>query len=402
MFEKLIFNIIAFSLFVIIFFKMIRKNDTSYLVILGMEVIGIAINFVELFCKLQINAFLKIFIYFLAIVIPIGILICDYKEINLKQIFNLAIAKFLISLKKNKEAKKVILNLIEEYPECKEAHKLLAQIYESEGGLRKAIDEYVKVVDLDSNAYDSYFKIAVLLKEFGNKEDSMNMLKKLVNKKPDYLEATIELSDMLCKEERYKEALNLVNESLKYNPNNYDIYYSLGMIYTLLNDFSNAKIAYEKAATINSIQHNTDYDIAMIELILGELEEAEAYFNKCINDEELSPLAYYNLSKIFIIKGEKETSAQFLNLAIELDNNLYKMAIEESIFIPIKGLINYPSIDEEDIEPTKMNLKEKEIKVIKHLEDTYNIVGKLNTKDIGTRYIAEMKEKEKENFEMQR
>ena len=76
--------------------------------------------------------------------------------------------------------------------------------------------------------------------------------------------------------------------------------------------------------------------------------------------------------------------------------------MEESIFIPIKGLINYPSLDEEDIEPKKMNLKEKEIKVIKHLEDTYNIVGKLNTKDIGTRYIAEIKEKEKENFEMQR
>lgn len=402
MFEKLVFNIIAFSMFVIIFLKMIRKNDTSYLIILGIEVIGIAINFIELFCKLQLNTFLRIFIYILAIVIPIGILICDYKKFNLKKIFNLAIAKFLISIKKNKEAKKVILNLLEEYPECKEAHKLLAQIYENEGGLRKAIDEYVKVVDLDSNAYDSYFKIAVLLKEFGNKEDSMNMLRKLVNKKPDYLEATIELSDMLCQEERYKEALNLVNESLKYNPNNYDIYYSLGMIYTLLNDFSNAKIAYEKAATINSIQHNTDYDIAMIELILGELEEAEAYFNRCINDEELSPLAYYNLSKIFIIKGEKETSAQFLNLAIELDNNLYKKAMEESIFIPIKGLINYPSLDEEDIEPKKMNLKEKEIKVIKHLEDTYNIVGKLNTKDIGTRYIAEIKEKEKENFEMQR
>ena len=402
MFEKLFFNIVAFSLFVIIFLKMIRKNDTSYLIILGAETIGIAINFVELFCKLQLNSFLKIFIYVLAIVIPIGILICDYKKINLKEIFNLAIAKFLISIRKNKEAKKVLLKIIEENSECKEAHKLLAQVYENEGGLRKAIDEYVKVVDLDPNAYDSYFKIAVLLKEFGNKEDSMDMLKKLVNKKPDYLEATIELSDMLCQEERYKEALSLVNEALKYNPNNYDIYYSLGMIYTLLNDFSNAKIAYEKAATINSIQHNTDYYIAMIEMILGELEEAQVYFNKCINDEELSPLAYYYLAKIFIIQGEKETSAQFLNLAIELDNNLYKVAMDESLFIPIKGLINYPKIDEEDIEPKKMNLKEKEIKVIEHLAETYNIVGKLNTKNMAIRYKDEEKPKMKEGFEIQR
>ena len=45
-----------------------------------------------------------------------------------------------------------------------------------------AIDEYIKVLDLDSKAYDSYFKIAVLLKELGNNEDSLDMLTKLEEK----------------------------------------------------------------------------------------------------------------------------------------------------------------------------------------------------------------------------
>ena len=125
-------------------------------------------------------------------------------------------------------------------------------------GLRKAIDEYIKVVDLDSNAYDSYFKIAVLLKELGNNEDSLDMLSKLVNKKPDYLEASIALSDMLCLQGRYKEAISVMNESLKHHPNNFDIYYTMGMIYTMLNDFSSAKICYEKAAIINTLEFNTN------------------------------------------------------------------------------------------------------------------------------------------------
>ena len=82
-----------------------------------------------------------------------------------------------------------------------------------------------------------------------------------------------------------------LNEISKYHPNNFDIYYTMGMIYTMLNDFSSAKTCYEKAAIINSLEYNTTYNIAMIELILGELEEAEKYFNKCIEDEELSQLA---------------------------------------------------------------------------------------------------------------
>ena len=131
------------------------------------------------------------------------------------------------------------------------------------------------------------------------------MLTKLVNKKPDYIDACISLSDALCQEERYKEALSIMNECLRHNPNNFDIYYNLGMIYTMLNDFSSAKECYEKAAIINTLECHTNYNIAMIELILGELEEAEKYFNTCLEDEELSPLAYYQLAKICLEEIKK-------------------------------------------------------------------------------------------------
>ena len=191
---------------------------------------------------------------------------------------------------------------------------------------------------------------------------------------------------MLCMQGRYKEAISVMNESIKYHPNNFDIYYTMGMIYTMLNDFSSAKTCYEKASIINTLEYNTNYNIAMIELILGELEEAEKYFSNCIEDEELSPMAYYQLAKIYMIKGDKETAAKALNIAIELDNNLYKKAMEDTIFIPIKGYIDYPNIDEEDIEQKQSRATERELLVRKHLEDTYNLVGKLNYKEIGVRY----------------
>ena len=388
MFGEIFFYVISIALFVIMFIKIMRKNDVISLASLILQAMGIGIRFIALIFKLKLSLFFNLLTYLLSVIIPIFLIICEYNRINLIDKIYMILAKAYMLKKDTKGAKKILISIIEKNDNCIEAHKMLAEIYEKEGGLRKSIDEYVKVVDLDSNAYDSYFKIAMLLKELGNNQDSLDMLTKLVNKKPDYLEACIALSDMLCIQERYKEAISVMNEVLKYHPNNYDVYYNMGMIYTMLNDFSSAKTCYDKAAIINTLEHNTDYNVAMIELILGELEEAEKYFTRCIEDEELSPRSYYQLAKIYMIKGHKETAAQALNIAIELDNNLYKKAVEEPIFIPIKGYINYPNVDEEDLEQKESKATKQEILVRKHLEETYNLVGKLNYKELGIKYSS--------------
>ena len=388
MFGEIFFYVVSIALFILMFIKIMLRNDIISFASLILQAIGIAIRFIALIFKLELNWFFEIFTYLVSVIIPLVLIFLEYKKINLTDKIYIFLAKCFLLIKDTKNAKKILIALIEKNDKCAEAHRILAEIYEQEGGIRKAIDEYVKVVDLDQNAYDSYFKIAVLLRELGNNQDSLEKLIKLVNKKPDYLEASIALSEMLCMSERYKEAISVMNEVAKYHPNNYDVYYSMGMIYTLLNDFSTAKTCYEKAAIINSLEHNSDYNIAMIELILGELEESEKYFTRCIDDEKLSPLAYYQLAKIYMLRGHKETAIQALNIAIELDKNMYKKAVEDRIFIPIKGYIDYPNMDEdeEQIEEETEKKVEKEEIVRKHLEDTYDLVGQLNYKELGNKY----------------
>ena len=48
MLEKLIFSLLACSLFIIIFFKIIRRNDANYIILLVLQAIGIAVAFVEI------------------------------------------------------------------------------------------------------------------------------------------------------------------------------------------------------------------------------------------------------------------------------------------------------------------------------------------------------------------
>ena len=182
----------------------------------------------------------------------------------------------------------------------------------------------------------------------------------------------------MCSEEMYKEALNVYTNGLKYSPNNYDLYYNMGIVYTMLNDFQNAKICYERAATINSLLYNAYYALGQINLIEMDLEEAEKYFTKCLENKEQEPDAYYKLGKIYMLRGDYDNAVKFVNLAIELDNNYIKIANSEPIFIPVKSKFEMPIIDEEDIEERKTSLTKKEKKAKKHLDETYNVVGKLN------------------------
>ena len=60
MLEKIIFNVLALALFTITFLKLIRKNDTSYIYVLALEFVGLAINFIELFFSIKLSIILKI------------------------------------------------------------------------------------------------------------------------------------------------------------------------------------------------------------------------------------------------------------------------------------------------------------------------------------------------------
>ena len=91
----------------------------------------------------------------------------------------------------------------------------------------------------------------------------------------------------MIEKEDYKEAVNIYTEALKYSPTSFDLNYNLGIVYTMLNDFQNAKVCYEKAAELNSLIYNTKYSLAEIALMYKELEEAEQYFMQVTEDEEL-------------------------------------------------------------------------------------------------------------------
>lgn len=372
MIEQLIFATLAVALFGVGFFKMIKKNDTSYVALLVIEALGIAIDFILYTSAKKINILAKTIIYTMSIFMPIVIYYLQTKNIDLIKYIRQTRIKFLLAIGNEKRAKEILNSIIKKNPKHYEAHKLLAQIYEKEGGVRKAIDEYVTCIEINKKDYDSYYKVSNYMIDLGKKDEAIQMLSSLLSKKPDYYKATIDLGNLLIEKESYKEAANVFSDALKYNTVNYELNYYLGMTYTLLNDFQNAKAYYEKAAEVNSLMYKSKYNLAQIAMLYKEIDSAEKYFTESMQDEDLEADSYFELSKIKLIQGNKDLAIRYANIAVDIDSEkIAKKIKSDPLFMPIIMKISIPFNLEKRQEKQKLTENEERAKV--HLEETSTI-----------------------------
>ena len=110
--EQLIFIILAFALFVYMFYQLIKKNDTKYVPILAIQALGIAIDFIQLyFTKEDLNLLVKIIIYTLSILTPIIILIFEKLNVNITELVSSTLARIYLILGNKKSAKNILIKL---------------------------------------------------------------------------------------------------------------------------------------------------------------------------------------------------------------------------------------------------------------------------------------------------
>ena len=374
MIEKIIFSLVSFVLFIYIFlFKMIRKNDTSYLIIVLTQALGILISFIQIIFGVLTHTVFYILIYILCIFFPVAVLIIEFKGFNFNELLYSCLARLFIAKGDNKKAKNILINIVSKYKDSYIGHKMLAEIYEKEGGMRKAIDEYVKVLDIRKNDYKSYYKISVLLKDLGKKDEAIQMLKKLVKQKPDFDNASEILGELLYENENFKEAITVYSNALKINEGNASMFYNLGIAYSRMNNFSLAKKSFEKAVEVDNNFYYAYYRLGQISLLYRDFETAEYYFLQAAN-KEYEAKAYYELSKIYILKNQKEKAVMYINRSIEHDPSLYEKTKNEPILFCLKNQIIKPK---EEIK-NEFELSEKEKVIEEYLNNTYNLTKNLN------------------------
>ncbi len=374
MIGKILFILISFLLFVYIFiFKLIKKNDTTYLFVLVSQAIGILLNFIQVLFNILNDLLFNIIVAMLCIIIPILIIVLEINGFNFSELLSIALSKMYIAFGNVKKAKDTLIRLVTKYDKSYMGHKMLAEIYENEGGMRKSIDEYVKVLDIRSNDYKSYFKISKLLKDLGKKDEAIEMLTILSKQKPELYESNKMLGELLLEKEKFKEAINVYIQTIKHNQEKADLFYNLGIAYSRINEFSFAKECFLKTVELDSNFYNSYYRLGQISLLYKDISEAEKYFLQSMYGEtEIK--SFYQLAKIYMIKNDKAKALMFLNRATESSEEFYKKALEEPIFFSFKNEIIKP---ENNIQYTE---SETEKNISEYLDNTYNLTKILDKK----------------------
>ena len=302
------------------------------------------------------------------------------KKIDFPELFNVTIAQILSAFGKQEQAKKMIMDFLNKNPNSYIAHKWLAEFYEKEGNCDAAISEYMRVTDIKRNDFVSTYKLCEVLNKNKQNQEAINLLEEILKQKPEYEKASNLLGEIFFEEEMYKEAISVYMSALRYNPGSYDLYYSLGMAYTMINDFQRAKEFYSKAAEINTLAYNAKLNLGQIALIYGDLDEAEQWFIQAGKQEDLEAGSYYYLSQIALLKGDEDKAKNYMNVAVQLDPKVYKQAQRDPVFTPIKGKINPPEENKENEKNKTLSKKEKSVN--RHLMKTCILVKNLSKEDI--------------------
>ena len=387
MIELIIVLIIVLILFVFILLEFIKKRTKKNLIILIFDIIFILAYLIHYLVHKEHSNILRVFVSIFSLILPIINLIIDKLEYSYKEAFTLLLVEILLFLGNNRLAKKIIYNFLKTKPHSFPLHKKLGDIFKKEGGLRKALNEYIIAINLKQDL-PMYLEVTNMFYELGNIEEARDGLIYILNKEPDFLEGHMFLSEIYLELEKYKEAVNSLNNALKClkDKGSFDIYFKLGEIYAKLNDFKSSKESFQKAYDINPKDVLLFY-IAQIDLIENEEEKAIENLKEILENRILKPYVLYELAKIAVYREESSKAVSYINEAIKLEESLKDRALNDYIFSNIKNeFVLSVKLDEEEIETIKEKMIDQKAdkKIMKnillnlksHQKDKPNILEK--------------------------
>lgn len=180
--------------------------------------------------------------------------------------------------------------------------------------------------------------------------------------------------EIYIEQKEYKKAIEVYTNALRHYPDNYQIYYNLGVCYSMINDFDIARKCFQKTVELNDDIYLAYYRLGQIALLYRDFDSAEENFAKSLYNEKEAK-SYFELAKIHVMKNQKEKAILDINNAIKIDSSYYEIIKNEPVLFSIKQSIIKPE------SKTKPECTEtaQELEIDSYLNDTYNLTKVLNS-----------------------
>ncbi|MBP7399864.1 MAG: tetratricopeptide repeat protein [Chitinophagales bacterium] len=227
-----------------------------------------------------------------------------------------------------------------------------ANAYFNYGNLKFALQDYEKAYHMDSLNAPFALGLSDCLFEMSNPEGSILILERFIAHSPENIDVlnALALEYFLLPKPRYNLAIDTYNKVLKLDiqnadayfykglifketgdtakaissfqtctevdPDYYDAYMQLGMLYSAKKDPIAIKY-YNNAISVNDTSKEAEYGIAKYFQDAGDLENAISYYRNIIVDDPQDADALYNLATIYFGIDSIEKAYRYFDLTIK-------------------------------------------------------------------------------------
>jgi len=151
----------------------------------------------------------------------------------------------------------------------------------------------------------------------------------------------IEEAKKLEKDYKFKEALDLLEDLYRKEPNSKEI--KKALLASLLSyggylnddfsaDYEKAIYCFEKMIEIDPESHRALYNLGITHFNLGNLEKALESYNKALKIKPDYKYCYYNIGYLYESRGEIEKAMEFYEKALDIDPRfIYALNGRESV-----------------------------------------------------------------------
>ncbi|MCX8069297.1 MAG: tetratricopeptide repeat protein [Thermodesulfovibrionales bacterium] len=131
--------------------------------------------------------------------------------------------------------------------------------------------------------------------------------KKAIQIKSDYAEAIYNLANVYKNKRLFKEAINLYNRALRYDPHLYQAYYNIANIFLEFSKYDDAIKYYFKAIKLNPQYYQAYSNLGVAFFFLGEIYKSIEYYKKSIRINYDFAEAHFNLGLALLMLGDFKT-----------------------------------------------------------------------------------------------
>ena len=190
------------------------------------------------------------------------------------------------------------------------------------GDLKSAQFFYEDAVKLDIFNPRALYNLALTKKQLGNSYEALNLLHKVIEIKPDLVEAYIANGIIYQEQGELEIATSLFNKAIEVEPNSKHAYNNLGNILRETGDLVGAIDAYRAATKIEPNFFEAHNNLGLAKQISGDLISAATCFKQAIAIQPCCSETYNNLGLLLQEMGCTQEAMGNFQKALQINPNL--------------------------------------------------------------------------------